>query len=315
MATNAMPFKSRLNKYQLTTTEERNEFRRAQVFEDKFSGAFVMAFEETIRKVERQIGPQAIETAANSLSPNPILMRMREDDLAGLIDIQKVSDKPFEDLAAELIAEMMLRKGKSESQRFGFEMSFTLDNPYTMPWIAQNRRDLLAGISNASRKSVVLAIEDGVRDNMTTREIAANIRQSIGLTPSQSRTLRKFRASLGAQGESMTRISNLAKARRTRMIRQRAQMIARTEVNRINANAKQHAWWAARDQGLLKADTKRRWVASPLSPRTDEQCISLHNSEPVGLDENFKDFNGNEFLTPPAHPGCRCTMSLVIEPV
>jgi len=82
----------------------------------------------------------------------------------------------------------------------------------------------------------------------------------------------------------------------------RAEMIARTEVNRAENNGK---LLAMKGSGL---DYDKKWV-SAMDDRTSELCKHL-DGQVVGLDENFhyKDWTGQ---SPPSHVNCRSAMVFI----
>ena len=86
----------------------------------------------------------------------------------------------------------------------------------------------------------------------------------------------------------------------------RAEMIARTEVNR------------AENQGSLQVmkasgqKIKKKWIAAN-DERTSPLCKRLHG-QTVGINENFKDSKtGEEFQGPPSHVNCRSALVYEIE--
>jgi len=86
---------------------------------------------------------------------------------------------------------------------------------------------------------------------------------------------------------------------------QRADMIARTES--IRAFNMGH-YQAAKDSGV---EMMKQWSTHE-DERTCKVCSYLDNQK-VGMNDKFKDLDGEEYHLSPAHPNCRCRV-LYVQP-
>ncbi len=91
----------------------------------------------------------------------------------------------------------------------------------------------------------------------------------------------------------------------------RAEMIARTETMRASNEGQQEAWDQAVTAGLLTGNEQQEWITAD-DEATCPICDPM-DGVTVGLDEMFE-VDGDEIDGPPAHPNCRCTLGLSLEP-
>lgn len=85
----------------------------------------------------------------------------------------------------------------------------------------------------------------------------------------------------------------------------RARMIAQTEITRAYASGNLETWKAS---GAIE---QKRWRTNNDHVVCD-QCEPL-NGKVVGIGEQFETDNGERLDAPPAHPGCRCWITPVVE--
>lgn len=139
-------------------------------------------------------------------------------------------------------------------------------------------------------------IADGIKEGRAPRLIAREIRERVGLRSDQLETLRSF----AATGATEKQIERRAK----QLLKQRSELIARTETLRSSNQGLREMWYQARDNDLLPADVKREWIAT-LDDRSRDEHEEI-DGEQVGLDESFS--VGEE---PGESPNCRCSQGIV----
>ena len=111
-------------------------------------------------------------------------------------------------------------------------------------------------------------ISNGLDDNLGADEIAQQIEDSTGFSP------------------------------------ERADLIAKTEITRVNSDAALSAYRDAREAGV---EVKKRWIIAAQDVCDD--CTANSKQEPIGVDEAFQ--SGD--YAPPVHPNCRCAISPVVS--
>lgn len=174
-------------------------------------------------------------------------------------------------------------------------MDFNIANPRAIKWARDRAAELITGIGGSTRDAVKSIISDGIREGRAPRVIAREIRERVGLRSDQLETLARFKLT----GATDSQIERRAK----QLLKQRAELIARTETMRSSNEGLKELWRQAQDSDLLPKDVKREWIAT-----FDERSRDEHeeiDGETVGLDEAFS--VGEE---PGESPNCRCSQGI-----
>lgn len=178
-------------------------------------------------------------------------------------------------------------------------IQFDRMSPGALQYANEHAAELIRDISRASQTAIRKVIADGIGEKLTVRQIAKQLQSTVGLTKNQATSIRKATA-----GDPK------ARERRTKQaIRDRATMIARTEVMTAVNEGQRQLWEQQITKGKLPPTAHRIWIVTP-DDRTCPICRGLEDavapvkgSFPGGL-------NG-----PPAHPMCRCAQGLYFGPV
>ena len=141
--------------------------------------------------------------------------------------------------------------------------------------------------------------------SMTVDQLARVIRPCVGLTRRQAQTTKNFYDSLIKDGYSDKRARERQLVYAAKIHRQRAAMIAETEM----ATAYNAGWQATIQQnvedGILPPGTRKQWLTAE-----DEKVCPIcggMREETVLWNEPFS--NGSDY--PPAHPRCRCHYKII----
>lgn len=224
-------------------------------------------------------------------------------------------------LQAELTAattQMCSAAGVSQWQSLGFGAGFDVRNPYSEAWIPAHAAELVTGVSLVTKEAIAAEVAKGFAEGYPPREMATAIRGMIGLLPSQVSSLRNYEQSLREAGYSEAMIRARLKQRYSRLLTERAEMIARTETINAHAQGALASWRVAQDRKLLPVKVQKVWIATFGSDRTCPICLSLHDAV-IGLDGDFSAVYQMTPLSrpkrvtasaPTAHPRCRCRMAL-----
>jgi hypothetical protein len=198
---------------------------------------------------------------------------------------------------------------------------FNLANPYTAP-AAQQRvgwliSEVRTGVNEGLRQSVANIVDRAYATGATPVAAAQQVRPLIGLLPGQINTIDKMRDRLLAQGVTGRKLQSAIVREAQKKLKYRANMIARTEIQRAVSVGRHDAWKDAQDRGFFGGKTAYvEWVAG-LTDRTCVYCADLHGSrEPLGevFIANPETVSRSvEGETPPIHPLCRCTTVLILE--
>lgn len=206
--------------------------------------------------------------------------------------------------------------------------------------------DLVHGLTEESRETVKHVIAAGVRDSRNPREIAKDIRSSIGLTPDQAdavtsyrkaleagdysnalgRELRdgKFDRTLAAAQRKVTpidadKIDQMVDRYRSNYVGYRSTVIARTESLRAVHAGNEEMFRQAIDRGDIEADQLTRTWNTAGGPRVRASHRAMNNQK-RDFGESFTTGDGVDLDYPgdPSAPieetvQCRCVVSTTLS--
>jgi F like protein len=215
--------------------------------------------------------------------------------------------------------------GVAEASAAEFGLAFDIVNPYAVRWAQQHAANTIQGISAETQQAVWDIIQRALIEGNAPRVAARDIRRIVGLTQRDALAVDRFLQGLGAAPNARTMADRMA----DRLLRRRAENIARTETMLAANRGQQAAWDAAADQGLIDRGARKVWIATS-DRRTCPICRVL-DGQTVGFQDNFAiteeatgftssgEVAGTRGLarpqserTPPAHSSCRCTTGLVV---
>jgi len=187
-------------------------------------------------------------------------------------------------------------------------MRFDLTNPAAVRAVDTEVANLVREITNESRQAIRDLLQQSMLGSFDVHQLARQIRNSIGLTSRYAVAVDNYQQTLldngMPDGQAMTR----SQAYADRLLRYRAQMIARTEVIRATSAGQQAVWNDAQAEGLLPVDAQRVWIVTP-DDRLCEICAAMEG-QTVGLQEPFQSVDVGAVDYPPAHPSCRCATGI-----
>lgn len=240
------------------------------------------------------------------------------DELAG---------KLKEDLKAAL-TEVVEQAALPTVAEFGLE--FTLVNERAVRFATEQAGRLIVEIGAETQRAIADIVSLGLRQGVAPRQQALLIREIVGLTRRDALAVDRFLQ--GAVDSGLTQAQARAQAEKmaARLLRRRAENIARTETIRASNMGTQFGWDAAQDAGLLPAGTQKVWIATgdsrlcPICAVLDGKVIALGGSFDVQVEATSFTIDGQEIRvsgtrplrrpstvrTPPAHPSCRCTQGV-----
>lgn len=186
-------------------------------------------------------------------------------------------------------------------------MRFDLTNPAAVRAVDTEVANLVRQITEESRGAIRDLVRQSVQGAFDVRQLARQVRGSIGLTSQYALAVDRYHQHLLDGGMRAGRAMLRSQAYADRLLRHRATTIARTEVIRATNAGQQAVWNDAQLEGLLPTDTQRVWIVTP-DDRLCERCAPM-DGQTVGLHEPFQSDEG-PVPYPPLHPQCRCTMGL-----
>lgn len=187
------------------------------------------------------------------------------------------------------------------------EMAFDSANPEAVKYARTRSAELITDITQSGRASVRRVMTKALQGELSPREAAKLIRSVIGLTDGQADAVLKLRADLLKKGKSAVQVERETTRYAARLLRQRAETIARTETIASANEGQRQLWMQARERGLLTDRDMRVWITTedervcPVCGHLDGQTATLDGKFPGG------------FMNPPAHPNCRCAVGLKMK--
>lgn len=264
--------------------------------------------------VEQFVGELDIEAILGD--PEEVKGRPGDKEIIKSVEAVRKSADPWGSAARRLLASVVaggLTSGGSDLEDAGIELApgiTQIESPHAQRWLREHSSELVTRVSGQTKDALREVLGAAHRDGATPREARRQIEDMIGLDAQRAKRYRKQLEQLRKQDLPPEELRANLKSYARRLIRERAETIARTESIEGWNEGRVASWRAARDEGAIRAEARRRWSSGVLEP-TCEICRSLHGQE-RGLDEPFEDLNGKTYDHPTAHPRCRCSVSLII---
>ena len=217
------------------------------------------------------------------------------------------------------------------------KFAFDLYSEEVMQALADYQDSFIAAMTDDVRQTVFKAIAAGVRDGTDPEDVAADIRDVIGLNDRQATAVANYRAALeGNSSRSLeyaladdagdeeiqaaldagialdaNRIDELVNSYVERSLDYRADMIAQTESTRAANMGLQDSYRQAVKSGVFpEAAVKQYWMLD-LDERTCIICIliAVAANVGIGIGDSFMS-EGEAIEGPPVHPNCRCSIEV-----
>jgi hypothetical protein len=172
----------------------------------------------------------------------------------------------------------------------------------------------ISDLSSEAADAVEQAIIDGATEGLTVDEIAASIRDVIGLNRRQAQAIDNYRANLESNRSDLdpSAIDAMVEDYVDRSLDYRAAMIAQTESIRAANLGLHDGYLQAVDRGVFPQEAVRRHWQIALDEKTCPICLAIpdQNEDGVAVDEAFETDEG-PIMNPPVHPNCRCSVTYI----
>ena len=178
-------------------------------------------------------------------------------------------------------------------------------SPTAIEATATRAAELIAEFGSSSIDAIRDILIKAMSGDLSGPEIAKQLMDSgIGLTSKSASAVQRYREGLEDEGGyTAAEIDRLVQAKYDKALRQRADLIARTEIMRASRDGNQELWAQAKEDGLLDDRAVQQWHAEP---GACPKCEPLDDqTAPIG-----GQFPGEGGDGPPLHPACRCTLTM-----
>jgi SPP1 gp7 family putative phage head morphogenesis protein len=187
----------------------------------------------------------------------------------------------------------------------GIAARLDLANPFVVRAAEESAARLVTAVSADTKSAIRAIVKRSVAGEVSGRQAAQLIKPLIGLTERQALAVINRRAKLLKGGMSISRVNADATKYAAKLLKQRSEMIARTEIIRASSDGQIETWKQARQQGFLGQNARKKWLTTQ-DDRLCPQCAPL-NGVSVPLDGLFL----GQVAGPPLHPACRCSLTVV----
>lgn len=237
-------------------------------------------------------GDAAIYTLTESL----ITLSFALDD--EVVDLRTLAKKPPK---KKYITEVLSKTVKDGANTSPLKMRFDATNPEAVAWARQRAAKLVSGINESARAAIREVVSMGIENGTTPATSAKLIRKSIGLTERDARAVMNRQLKELSNGVDAAKATARAEKYADKLLRRRAKDIAINETLTASHEGQRQMWKQAQERGLIPLSARKKWETNDPCPI----CAPL-SGEVVGINETFS-IGGD----PPAHPRCKCYVSLV----
>jgi hypothetical protein len=199
-------------------------------------------------------------------------------------------------------------------------MAFNVTNPEATKAAERSAAQLVTQVTDETRQAIRSVVQKAFSEQLTPRDTAKLIRPLIGLTERQALAVINLRYDLIKQGVPGERIYAAVEKYAAKLLKQRAELIARTEIIRASTEGQRELWRQAKAQGLISREMQIVWITTP-DDRLCPTCAAM-DGQTVGIEsgsfavETRTSRRSRRYAVsgPPAHPRCRCTVGLKRKP-
>lgn len=183
------------------------------------------------------------------------------------------------------------------------DFGFTGKNVEAQRWARKNAASLIK-VNDETKKAVRKLVVRSIKEGIPVLEAAKDIQKMVGMTRPQIEAAVNYRSRLRMNTNlSKKKIQQATDRYAKKKIRERARMIARTEVVNSLTAGQQASMNQAQRSKFLGPDARKRWVTSYGACVI---CAPLGNTT-RRVKEDWR-IGGSDYMHPTAHPNCRCTI-------
>ena len=258
------------------------------------------------------------------------------------VDAWEKNAGPWRNDTSRQLRDVLEKAGQAAEQFLprSITASFDVTNPEAVRWAGERSTTLLDQVTVDTKRAIRRIIARSFREGIPVQQIARDLREVVGLTERQAESIVRYRSQIlglaarktaggdlqdaikkqagrqripARRGLTAQRIETLVDRYRQRLLRERAETIARTETMEASNQGQLQLWKQAVNSGLItESQTKRKFIVTP-DDRLCDICAPMRG-QIRGLNEPFvSPKNGAQRTVPPIHPRCRCAVGLVIQ--
>jgi hypothetical protein len=292
---------------------------------------------DRIRRLTDRLEPRLRRIVLAALKDLPaglvetLTAAVEAQDVRGIL--AAIREMPTEEIRRVLLDAVNGAKGITGAT---YGIRFDLTDPNAVLAAERHAAQLVTEVTQETRRAIAAIVADGIREGVPPREQARQIARIVGLTERDARAVDSLWRRMIADGVVQAQADSRAQRYADRLLRARAENIARTETIRASTEGTRQGWEAAAREGYVDTGTARIvWIVTQ-DDRLCARCAPMAGVA-VGFTDKFTatteatgDLARNKGGTapytgatrplgehttvegPPLHPRCRCSLGLVV---
>lgn len=270
---------------------------------DDQTSKMVRKIEKTVEETKNKVNESEMIDGINANDQYKIVASIPFDDFdKGINEIENIVKIAFVNAGKGMIIYLPVKYR---------DFKFDSATPRAIDYVKRRGADLVVEIGENTRNAIRIEIDKALKEGLSVDVTAKNIKNLIGLTERQAGAVTNFRKKMIASDVSQSRIDSYSKKYAERLLKYRAENIARTEL--MTAANQGHLEMINQlvDQGLVVADeVVRVWIVT-LDDRLCKYCEPMNNQ--TTTINGFFNSGLGQLISPPLHPQCRCTTGIEIK--
>lgn len=210
----------------------------------------------------------------------------------------------------EIMRNAIARSARITKETVGLQGAFNVTNPEVINAARNLSVQLSTNLNTTARQTIRDIIQDAVEGNITRVEAANRIKRLVGLIPQHAQAVDKYLNRMLADGMKKSLAKQRADKYAERLLRYRANTIARTEIARSVGTGQTEYWKQMRSEGFLPPEARRVWITA-----SDEKVCAIcgpMNGVVADIDGFFDTSAGPSEYPQASHPNCRCTAGITM---
>lgn len=183
-------------------------------------------------------------------------------------------------------------------------LGFSITRGDVADWIRSSSDNIIRYLSDAQVNGIQQVIQQVMDQGLSVSRATSLLLDGdlIGLTPRDVTAVFNFLESQKEAGMGLAEADKNAVEYTQRLLANRAEAIAQTEMTRAATQGKLSMWRQAIEDGDMRFGATKTWTAQP---DCCDDCDELDGEE-VGIEDTFS--SGDD--GPPAHTRCRCSLEI-----
>ena len=279
----------------------------------RYESRFTRSFLAGVAALRRQVTDELVaETLARGLTDQPQALLDLVDQVPVVKDAAEARAQETE-IFSLLISDSAKRQARShklgvlEGSLLG---NLNITSPTVLEAARKHSANLVTNVNSQTKNAIRHIVFESIRDGVPPVKAARRIREVVGLTKRDAIALERFRS---VKGRTEKQGTTYAK----KLLKRRAENIARTETVKASTTGQQNAWKEMTRNNLIDMRRfRQRWIVT-----SDDRLCSLcapMEGKIVSLDMPFTSaergilpsereaYVGETVDGPPLHSQCRC---------